>query len=138
MKTVVLLGVVFAVLLLVSGVSFALDGQIFCKCYDITATNVDDPQDIQSGPVTICADIADMSGAACTDIGQAEFHLFYDKEFNSVNALASIDNTGLCLGAFGFRFRYKYILGIGYCDSKRWTLKGHQADDCSPCMLIID
>jgi hypothetical protein len=136
MKTMVMLGVLFAALLLVTGTSFAAgDGFDFCKCYDITATNVDDPQDIQSGPVTICVDIADMSGAACTDIGEAEFHLFYDKEFNSVNALASIDNTGLCLGAFGFRFRYKHILGIGYCDSKRWTLKGHRADDCGTCLF---
>ena len=131
MKMIVKLAVLFATLLLAVGVSFA--GQNFdcCKCYEITATEVADPQHTETGLVSICLNYEAMMGIAYSDIGELNLALFYNKESDSLNILAAQDNSlGICLGAFGFRFDDIYIIGIGYCDSTRWTLKGRQSYNC--------
>jgi hypothetical protein len=132
MKMIVKLAVLFATLLLAVGVSFA--GQNFdcCKCYEITATEVADPQHTETGLVSICLNYEAMMGIAYSDIGELNLALFYNKESDSLNILAAQDNSlGICLGAFGFRGHHdKYIIGIGYCDNTRWTLKGRQSYNC--------
>jgi hypothetical protein len=133
MKMIVKLAVLLATLLLVAGVSFA-GPQTFdcCKCYEITATEVANPQHTETGLVGICLNYETMMGIAYSDIGELDLALFYNKESDSLNILAAQDNSlGICLGAFGFRGHHdKYIIGIGYCDSTRWTLKGRQSDNC--------
>ena len=121
MKIMVKVAVLFATLLLLTGVAFAAD--CYEYCYAITNTEVDNP----TNTYTDCAVFQfcdDNSGSA----GSVDMSLFFD----------SMKDQGLfydssCVGYLKFHGDDLYIFtGIGFCSGTRWMYKGHQM--ACPCV----
>ena len=65
MKMMVKLAILFATLLLLTGVAFAQPISGDCDCYDITATEVGNPTHIHTEFVEVCIDYGDKKGKVC-------------------------------------------------------------------------
>jgi len=123
MKTMVKLAVLFAVLLLLTGVAFAQD----CECYKITFTSSDNPAHTATQYDEICLDYADNIGS----IFGCDISLF-----------PGLITQGLifcpypCVGYFKFHGSDNNVItGMEYCEPGiRSTFWGHITDfsNCKP------
>ena len=130
MKMMVKLAVLFATLLLLTGVSFAIECN-FNECYEITATEVDNPGHTHTGFVMICLDYNAKAGEAGSPIGSINLSLFFQPLGLKILAY----NEG-CVGSFKFHGDDNNVVtGIGFCEGNtRWTIWGHKADvPCRTC-----
>ena len=133
MKMMVKLAVLFATLLLLTGVSFAIECN-FNECYEITATEVDNPSHTHTGFVMICLDYDAKAGEAGSPIGSINLSLFFQPL--GLKILAYPGGTpsplGDCVGAFKFHGSDNNVItGIGFCDEDRWTIWGHRTEGCA-------
>jgi hypothetical protein len=146
MKMMVKLAVLFATLLLLTGVSFA----DFCGCYEITATDVDNPEDSCTRSVNMCFDesgilIAPPSppltpkamiltsfsgglspiiiGNGLTDWASFKFHGDW---FNVITG--QLSSYGKCMGS-GCSGGIKNFCGVKQL--RRYQLWGHKQENCS-------
>jgi hypothetical protein len=134
MKMMVKLAVLFATLLLVTGVCFA---QSFdCDCYEFTATKADDPIAKTTVFESVCLDYGDKKGYACGPI-KMELSLFFEPL-----GLQGLGFTENCWGSFKVHGSHNNVVtGISYCDGDRYTVWGHKTDmeNCPfICLIIID
>jgi hypothetical protein len=134
MKTMVKLGVLFAALLLLTGVAFAEDDMIeVCGCYEITATEAHDSSFQETFLATVCLDYETNTGVACTPFGGADLSLFPGSIFK---VLAYGDS---CVGAFKFHGSDKNVLtGIGHCFDEDWMLWGHKTNKACPLCMVVE
>jgi hypothetical protein len=126
MKMMVKLAVLFASLLLLTGVSFAQD----CNCYEITATDVDNPTNTHTETVEVCLDYGDKKGYVCApDPYGLDLSLFFDALGLKILAY----NEG-CVGSFKVHgSNNNVVTGIGYCNGNtRWMIWGHKTDKACP------
>jgi hypothetical protein len=124
MKMIVKLAILFSMLLLLTGVSFAGG----CPCYEVTATEVDNPTHTHTAFAGICFD-TNESGHVNSLLGAINFSMFFDSMKDQILGYADIQGLGVCVGYFKFHGDDLYIIkGIGYCDGDRWQVWGHQAD----------
>ena len=131
MKMMVKLAILFTTLLLLTGVSFAGSS---CPCYDITATELGDPQHTESAFVEICLEYENMKGTANiigSPLGTAALALFFEPLGLKILAYpgGTSQPPGACVGSFKTHGHYNNVVtGIGYCVGERWTLWGHKTD----------
>ena len=126
MKMIVKLAVLFAMLLLLTGVSFAGG----CPCYEVTATEVDDPTHTHTAFAGICFD-TNESGHVNSLFGPINLSLLFEPLGLQILAYPGGTSSplGACVGAFKFHGSDDNVItGIGYCDGDRWTLWGHKTD----------
>jgi hypothetical protein len=127
MKMMVKLAVLFATLLLLTGVSFAADCDDYC--YEVTTTDLDDPTHTHTGCIALqfCDD---NTGYIYGPFG-TNMSLFFDSMKDQVLGYDPLEPS--CVGYFKFHGDNLFILkGIGYCKGERHEIKGHQID-CSTC-----
>ena len=125
MKMMVKLTVLFATLLLLTGVAFA---QYYdCDCYEVTATEVGNLTHTHSESVEVCLDYGDKKGFVCApDPYDLDLSLFFQPLGLQILAF----NEG-ATGFFKFHGSHNNVLtGIGYfgLDNTRWTLWGHKTE----------
>ena len=126
MKMMVKLSVLLATLLLLTGVAFA-----WCNCYEITATDVDNPTNTHTETVEVCLDYEYYNGDVCApDPYRLNLSLFFEPLGLQILAY----NKG-CVGSFKFHgSNNNVVTGIGYCNGNtRWTIWGHTTD--GPCFI---
>ena len=129
MKMMVKLAVLFATLLLLTGVSFAYDD---CDCYEVTATEVDNPTHTHTASVGICFDYGNESGHVDSPLGPINLSLFFEPLGLKILAYPGGTSSplGACVGAFKFHGSDNNVItGIGFCDEDRWTLWGHRTEE---------
>jgi hypothetical protein len=128
MKTMIRLGVLFAGLLLLTGVAFAADDFIeLCGCYEITATDAHDSSIQETFVASVCLNYETNTGLACTEFGGAELSLFPG---SILKVLAYGDS---CVGSFKFHGSDKNVItGIGHCFDEDWRLWGHKINEMCP------
>jgi hypothetical protein len=131
MKIFVKLAVVLSILLLGTGAAFAVDpcgsGTFSDKCYQMTATDIDNPANSATFPaeVRLCND---GTGFVFTPAASGTLDIFW---FSPPGAFAfskqlivPVDDE--CAGHFKFHgTNDNNVIGEGGCDGDRWTLKGH-------------
>jgi hypothetical protein len=121
MKTIVKLAVLFAALLLLTGVAFA---QGACYCYEVTCYDLDRPLTITHN-VALCFDPEDNSGefyALCNETGDMSLFFGLIKQ-----ALAYTDGVTASLNFHG-SWPLNVVDGDVYCYGDRWRLVGHVAN----------
>ena len=125
MRTMMILTVLFATLLLLTGTTFARN----CYCYKTLATNLDNPADSETiHPYPVLCFNDDNTGDIFTSFGMGHMSLFFDSLLKQ--ALGYEDG---CVGYFKFHGSELDVLtGIGYCDGDRWMLWGHRIDRNDP------
>jgi hypothetical protein len=124
MKKTVGFTVLFAALLLVTGVAFAQ----WCDCYEITCTDLDRPLMITHN-VELCFDPEDSEGVfggLCNEEGDMSLFLGLIKQ-----ALAYTDGVTAHLKFHG-SWPFNVVHGDVYCYGDRWNAVGHVTnyDDC--------
>ena len=131
MKMMVKLAVLFATLLLLTGVAFAQPTMGDCDCYEITATDVDNPTNTHTETVNVCLDYEVTNGRVCTPAEPYDLQLSLFFEALGLKVLAY--NKG-CVGSFKFHGSDRNVVtGIGYCNGNtRWTIWGHKTDKACP------
>ena len=127
MKIMLKLAVLFAALLLLSGISFAQTPLISCQqCYEVTVTDLDDSTNTHTGCIRIDFCFGDMVSPFGTDMV-----LFFDSMKEQALGYDSEDPS--CVGYFKFHGDWQYIItGIGYCEGERHNIKGHRIDCDTP------
>jgi hypothetical protein len=126
MKMMVKLAVLFATLLLLTGVSFA--AECYDYCYEATTTDLDDPTHTHTGCIGLkfCDD---NTGEMMSPFG-TNMSLFFDSMKDQVLGYDLSDPS--CVGYFKFHGDDLHILkGIGYCEGERHNIKGSRVDCCS-------
>jgi hypothetical protein len=128
MKMMVKLAVLFATLLLVTGVASA----DWCSCYEITCTNLDIDMVIADHPVVICGDPNGDNefyfNGLCNNTGTTI--TFFDSMKDQMLVYDSSGNVGY----LKFHGDEGHVVkGIGYCSGFRWNLRGREAEDSSIC-----
>ena len=136
MKMMVKMAVLFATLLLITGVAFAQSWD--CNCYEITATEVDNPGHTHTATIEICLEAGNESGYTCFPDGLISLSLFFEPTFLNKKILAYVtaqNSLGICVGSFKFHGSNKNVItGIGYCDGDQWTIWGHKTEGpCQTC-----
>ena len=127
MKMMMKLTVLFAALLLLNGVASACWSNSYC--YEVTATNLDDPTDIETFIVRLSYDCT--SGQIDTGGPLGNMSIFFDPMRKQ--ALGYDPSNPSCVGYFKFHGDEEHVLnGIGYCDGRRWQLRGLQGNECPP------
>jgi hypothetical protein len=137
MKMLVKLAVLLSILLLGTGAAFAAacigSGNFIVsdKCYEITATDLDNPALSASFPVRIIL-CNDMTGVVGTGSVAGDLRLWW---FSPPGAFAFskqmiVPVADDCAGYFKFHGENdNNVIGIGECQANstidRWTLKGH-------------
>jgi hypothetical protein len=122
MKMMVKLAVLFATLLLLTGVSFAYDCGTYC--YEVTVTDLDDPTNTHTGCIGINFCNNEIMSPFGTDIV-----MFFDSMKEQV--LIYDDSDPSCVGYVKFHGDDLHILkGIGYCEGERHNISGRQKDCC--------
>ncbi len=125
------LAVLFATLLLLTGVSFASVCGTYC--YQVTATDLDDPTNIETGCIRL--DLCENNTGFIYGPFGTNMSLFFDSM--SDQALGYDDSDPSCVGYFKFHGDDLHILkGIGYCEGERHNIKGRRVDCCTsdcPC-----
>jgi hypothetical protein len=132
MKAIVKLTVLFAALLLVTGVAFA-----WCNCFEVRCTNLDHP-DMKPiiHNVEFCLDPeyptsqSNSFAGLCNDDGAMV--LFFDAM--KLQALAfSTENNPLAYLKFHGDWP-SVVNGIVFCYGDRWSMRGHvvDPDECRP------
>ena len=124
MNIMLKLTVLFATLLLLTGVSFAQEYP--CEaCYEVTATDLDDPTNTHTG----CVQLDFCAGTMNSPFG-TNMSLFFDSMRKQ--ALGYDPSDPSCVGYFKFHGDDLYIIkGIGYCEGERHTIRGHQSACCA-------
>jgi hypothetical protein len=131
MKMMVKLAVLFAMLLLLTGVSYAGMYAMDCDCYEITATDVDNPTNTHTESVIVCLDYGAKNGKVCApDPYGLDLSLFFD-----ALGLKILAYNKDCVGSFKVHGSDNNVVtGIGFCEGNtRWTIWGHKTD--VPCPL---
>jgi hypothetical protein len=127
MKKMVKLAVFLAAVLLLNGVALAC--YTYHYCHEVTATNMDDPQETETILVTLSYDC--MSGSIQGAGLFGNMSMFFDAMNKQALAYGQGEAEG-CVGYFKFHGDSEFVLtGIGYCLEKRWTLRGVQVP-CDP------
>jgi hypothetical protein len=129
MKIMVKLIVLFATLLLLTGVSFADD----CACYKVRGTALDVPG-TDTSFVRICFDYGDNIGeiyGMCPSLCAPREPLFMFFDSMNEHALTSYAVGGItrCVTHLKFHGDNQYVLTGIHFNGFRWTLRGHKTDD---------
>ena len=132
MKMMVKLAVLLAALLLLNGVALACYTNNYC--YEVTATNLDNPEDTETLFVRLSYDcVSGIIQIPSNGALNGNMSVFFDSMLKQ--ALGYNDDG--CVGYFKFHGSWLNVLtGIGYCDGRRWKLWGHQVELDNPnCAL---
>jgi hypothetical protein len=136
MKMMVKLAVLFAILLLVTGVAFSAD----CDCYEVSGTALDVPA-TDTRFVRICFDYGDNIGeiyGLCPSLCAPPEPLFMFFDSMNEKALTSYAHGGItrCVTHFKFHGNNQNVLTGIHFNGIRWTIWGHKTDDsncvCTP------
>jgi hypothetical protein len=127
MKPIIKLGVLFATLLLLTGVAFATNGE-HCSCYAITLTYLENPENNELIPVYICFD-SDNVGTISDLCHGSDLYMFFDSM--NEQALTYLSNAGFCAAYLKFHGDDQYVVtGIIVNDLGRATFRGHKVESC--------
>jgi len=129
MKMMVKLAVLFATLLLVTGIAFAGGS---CYYYEYTYTGLDNPEDSGLWCQEICFDFGNNSGTFDGFCEAGDLSLFFGPTFLNPQALLYSGDTGTEVGYLTFHGSwFGAFNGIEYCsDGGRYTVHGHKVDSC--------
>ena len=133
MKTMVKLAVLFATFLLLNGVALACYTNNYC--YEVTATNLDDPEDTETLFARLSYDCVSGIIQIPSPALLGNMSVFFDSSRDQALGYDPLNPS--CVGYFKFHGDDQYVItGIGYCDGRRWKLRGHQVDLDNPnCAL---
>ena len=125
MKMIVKLAVLFAILLLLTGVAFA---EAPCFCYEVTCTNLENGDRITHN-VGICFAPSGEEAYIYSICGnEGPMSLFFDPMKKEALAYASYGSP--FVGYLKFHGDWLHVLnGIVYCNGDRWTIRGHKVNE---------
>jgi hypothetical protein len=130
MKKMVMMAVLMATLLLLNGVALACYSNNYC--YEVVATNVDDPEDTETLFARLSYDCVSGIIQIPTPPLSGNMSVFFDSMNEQALGFGQGEAEG-CVGYFKFHGDDQYVItGIGYCDGRRWNLRGHRVDSDNP------
>jgi hypothetical protein len=127
MKTMVKLAVLLATLLLLSVASFAGPAMIECNCYDVTATNLDDPGYNFHGFYELCLDYENKSAVVQPLCEGLDLSMFLVS-----SGLELVGSNDLCAGFFKFHGSDLNVATGKFYDIWRFSIWAHKTawDNC--------